>query len=235
VETLSGKDTLSWTDTSRTSGSKYYYRIRTRTKLDSTTYRSEPSNEAMLIRLSRPSIKNISQTDDGFTLTWSRVSGAAGYEVYRSTDGGEAELLAVIGSGKTLEFTDHTAAETGKTYTYSVAARKEAGEQVHLSAVSSKKSAVHPEAPFLLTMQKTSKGLRLRWEPAEQATGYDIYRSTNGTKWTRVKTISDEDTLSWTDTNCKRGTRYYYRIRTRIKLSDFTYRSEPSNEEQLRY
>lgn len=225
VKTLSGSENTSWTDTGRTSGAKYYYRIRSLVKIGSSTYRSETLDSPMLYRLARPSIQKISALEDGFRLTWKRISGADGYQIWRSCDGDSPELIATVYGGKTLSFTDSAAGDTGKVYTYSLTARKEAGERLYLSETSAAKSAIHPDAPENPAAVNTAKGITLTWEQAEHATGYSISRSTNGTKWTTVKTLSGGDTLSWTDTGRTSGARYYYRIQTLSKLSGITYRS----------
>lgn len=67
------------------------------------------------------------------TLAWKKVTGAAGYEVYRSTKKGSGYTkLATVTKGTTVKLTDKTA-KAGKTYYYKVRAYKtnEAGVNVY--------------------------------------------------------------------------------------------------------
>ena len=226
VKTLSGSDTLTWTDTKGSSGTGYYYRIQALVKLNGTTFRSGYGEAPLIYRLSRPSLGSVTAVEDGFRLSWKRITGAGGYRIYRSCDGRTPELLTTIEGGRTLSFTDHSAGETGKYYSYSLEAWKDGEERLHLSALSTEKTAIHPRTPEGFSVTNSAKGIALSWEKVEHATGYVIYRSTNGTKWTSVKTLSGADSLSWTDTNRSSGSRYYYRIRTLAKVSGTTYRSD---------
>lgn len=228
VKTLESSGSLSWTDTSCASGSKYFYRIRTRLKLNGIVFRSEVLQIPVIYRLSRPSVTRISAVTDGFKLSWGRITGADGYNIYRSCNGGATELIAVVEGGKTLSYTDRTAPETGVTYAYAVAARKTVAEQLYRSASSSRKSGLHPEMPADVNAANTSKGIKLSWKKVPYATGYEIQRSTDGTKWVSVKTLSGSGSISWTDTSCTSGSRYDYRVRTVVKIGDTKFRSQYS-------
>jgi hypothetical protein len=61
------------------------------------------------------------------TVSWSAVTGATGYKLYRGTSAGALTLLTTLTSGTTLTFNDMTAA-VGTTYTYAVTARCTPGE-----------------------------------------------------------------------------------------------------------
>ena len=225
VKTISSGETLTWTDTNCKSGSGYYYRVRAYTKMSGFTYRSVYTYTDRFYRLSRPSISAISVAEGGFKISWKQISGATGYQILRSEDGTEPQLIGEVTSGKTVSYTDSTAGTPGKAYIYTVVAKKVKGEDLFFSAESAQKTALRPAAPVLQDPENSSKGITLRWEQVESATGYEIYRSTNNSKWSKVKTISSGETLTWTDTNCKSGSGYYYRVRAYTKMSGFTYRS----------
>ena len=225
VKTISGGATVAWTDTGCKSGSGYYYRVRAVAKIGDVSYRSAYTYADRFYRLSRPSISAISVVTGGFKITWKQISGATGYQIFRSENGSEPQLIGEVTSGKTVSYTDNTAGTLGKAYVYTVVAKKVKAEEIYLSAVSAQKTALRPAAPVLQSSENTSKGITLRWEQVESATGYEIYRSTNNSKWSKVKTISGGATVAWTDTGCKSGSGYYYRIRAVVKIDGFTYRS----------
>ena len=47
-----------------------------------------------------------------------------------------------------------------------------------------------------------------------EASGYEVYRATSLTgKYTKVKTITNNSTLSYTNKSLSRGKTYYYKVR----------------------
>ena len=63
-------------------------------------------------------------------------------------------------------------------------------------------------------MVNTGDGLRLTWTPVEDATGYRIYRRSDG-DWSRVKTLTSGSAATYTDTavKSKSGTVYTYCVK----------------------
>lgn len=62
--------------------------------------------------------------------------------------------------------------------------------------------------------------LTISWKKASYAQGYVLYRSTkkNGT-YSKIKTITDVNRLSYTNSGLKSGTKYYYKIKTYRKVN----------------
>lgn len=80
-----------------------------------------------------------------------------------------------------------------------------------------------------LTVKKASaKKAVLSWKRSAGATGYEIYRSTNGGKFKKLATISSAKTLSKTVT-IKAGAKYQYKIRPFTKTSQGTVYGEWSS------
>lgn len=84
VKTVTSGDTLSYTNTGRTTGKTYYYKVRAYVKEGSTKYYSKYSNVDSAY--SRPlKVKNLKVKYENlhgvFNLTWGKVSGASGYEI----------------------------------------------------------------------------------------------------------------------------------------------------------
>lgn len=217
AKTLTG---TSWTDTSRSSGSRCFYRVVAQIKLDNVTYRAEPSGEVTAVRLGRPAIRKAA-AGDGYSLTWGRIPGATGYRVFRQEEDGE---LVDLGVTEKLTFTDTTATKTGVLYTYFVRAEGETA----VSALSEGKTLCTPDAPEP-KMEAAGTGLRIFWEQVPLATGYEIYRSTDGIRWSRVRTLNKPDLTSWTDTG-RNARRYRYRVVAVAKLKAATCPSAPSEE-----
>ncbi len=91
--------------------------------------------------VSKPTLKSASASTGKVTVKWKKVSGAAGYEIYRSTKKGSGyTLVGVVTKGSTVTYTDKTTT-AGTTYYYKVRAYKlnEAGAYKYSSYSAKKK------------------------------------------------------------------------------------------------
>ncbi|MCD8383081.1 MAG: hypothetical protein LUC30_09285, partial [Clostridiales bacterium] len=106
IATVSGS-TLTYTDTAvaDNSGTTYYYTVRAVSDNDISSYVTNKS----IIRLSQPEI-TLANTATGVKISWSKVTGATSYRVYRKTVGGSWQNLASV-SSNTLSYTDTAVAE----------------------------------------------------------------------------------------------------------------------------
>jgi hypothetical protein len=80
--------------------------------------------------------------------------------------------------------------------------------------------------PVLKSLSNISEGVKVTWSKAENAKKYEVYRSTNGGGYSRVKTTTS---TSWTDESVKSGTKYSYKI---YGIND-DYESKPSNSKSI--
>lgn len=92
-------------------------------------------------RVTKPAkVKNVRTTSTyalRTTVKWNRVSGAAGYKVYRST-GSSYKCVKTVKSGSTLKYTDKSVL-AGKTYYYKVRAYKKVNGSYKYGSYSSLK------------------------------------------------------------------------------------------------
>ena len=103
----------SYTDTKASAGKSYQYMVKA-VKGDYTSY-----YKAASIRfLKAPGSVKLTKATKGFKVSWSKVTGATKYEVYRKTGNGSYTKIAT--TTKTA-YTDTKAAK-GKYYTYRVRA-----------------------------------------------------------------------------------------------------------------
>ncbi|MEI3339845.1 MAG: hypothetical protein V8R80_07810 [Eubacterium sp.] len=68
------------------------------------------------------------------TIKWKTVTGASGYYIYRSTDGGKAKKIATVKGSKASSYTD-AKVSLGKKYKYSVRAYWQSGSKTQTGAV----------------------------------------------------------------------------------------------------
>lgn len=158
-------------------------------------------------------------------LEWKKVAGAMNYELYRKTSKQDAyELLGVTTE---LTYTD-TKVTAGESYSYQVRATRD----VNGTTVQAKFSAAAKAVLTAAAMQLESceavgdHSVKLTWKQDTAVSGYYIYRSVkeNGT-FRKIKTISKNTTLTYTDTKLVPGKKFYYKICTYTKGTDGTVRT----------
>ncbi|MBO7519667.1 MAG: right-handed parallel beta-helix repeat-containing protein, partial [Clostridia bacterium] len=112
---VSGK-TLSYTDKSAKSGTKYTYTVRCVSGDGLKNTSDYDKTGKTLLRLSAPTLKKATPASKKITVTWGKVGGAKGYYVYRKTGSGKYSKVATV-SG--TSYTDKKVSK-GKKYTYTV-------------------------------------------------------------------------------------------------------------------
>ena len=142
-------------------------------------------------------------------LTWSAVSGAASYRVYRSESRGTGYSL--LGTTTSTSYVN-TGAAVGKTYYYRVKAVNSAGTSAYSNIVSGRAKAAIPAAPRVTIGNSSASGKpQLTWAPVDGAAKYEIYRSTQqSTGFTLLGTTTS---TSYVNTGAAVGKTYYYRVK----------------------
>ena len=188
----------SYTDSKASADKQYFYKIR--------VISSNASNgkySAVRSSCARPVVKTALTEDGKPVLSWAAVEGALAYKVYRSTKSGSG--YKVIDTTGECTYTDLTAT-TGKTYYYKVVAVGEDG----VSAYSSyKKVAAKCVAPDLQAADSAGKPT-LSWNKVSGAKKYELYRSVNGGKFTKVTTTTK---TTYTDSKATGGAVCTYKVR----------------------
>ncbi len=170
-----------------------------------------------------PNIKTPIVGADNVEINWDAVSGADGYLVYRKIGDSDWEILSTVTSGTTLVDYDVYA---GAKYTYCVRSYNSAG----YSGFSSYVNASLISAPKMLSAATTTSGVKITWNSTNTTGGYYLYRKTSSS-WTKIATIKDCNTLSYTDKTAKNGTKYYYAAKAYLG----TETSELSNSVSVTY
>lgn len=153
-------------------------------------------------------VKAVKKSTTSTKITWSAVSGAKEYYVYRTTELGVRQY---IGSTKATNFTDVNVTD-GMKYTYSVVVGTDFGFSSGYDLYSS--DYTHKLAsPAITKVVNGSKGTAtVTWKKVTNATRYYVYRSTskNGTYKLVGKTGATK--LSYMNKKLKKGTTYYYKV-----------------------
>ncbi len=193
-------------------------------------------DEANATDVERPSTPK-GLADDGSTpssieISWQASTdnvGVTGYEVHRSTNG---LLGPVIATTTDTNFAD-TTATAGTTYTYAIKAVDAAGNTSWRSNYVSIEAGVtidteRPSAPRGLSSSLGAGSVDLTWLASTDdvgVTGYEIYRSTNGSLGSVIATTTN---TTYSDTSAAAGTTYTYAIKAVDAAGNTSWRSNQS-------
>src|SRR6266550_301228 len=148
------------------------------------------------------------------TLFWSAATGAASYNLYRSTtSGGEGSTPVVTGIAST-SYTN-TGLTNGITYYFRVAAVNASGTSGQSNQASATPTAPPPAPPSTPTNLTAAPGngqVTLSWSAATGAASYNLYRSTTSGGEGSSPVVTGIASTSYTNTGLTNGITYYFRV-----------------------
>ena len=199
-------------------GNTYYYKVRALdangtagawSSIVSVSYRAASTGT-----LSAPTVTGGNDSQGRPTLTWKVVTGAAKYEVYRSTS--RSGTYTKYSTQTSTSYTNSSYLTSGTTYYYKVRALGSDGSYGPYSSVASVTyRATSSAVPAEVTMGKaTAQGsyITVTWDKAANAASYRVYRRVNNSSDWNVVASSVSGT-SYTDWNVEPGVRYTYTVR----------------------
>jgi fibronectin type 3 domain-containing protein len=211
ISTAGSVTTPSYTDSTAVNGTTYYYTVSAVN--GSTVESANSANEAS----ATPSVPPPAPTDltptpgnGSVALSWSASTGAATYNVKRSTTS-LAEVT--ITNVTTTTFMD-TAVVNGVPYYYVVSAINATGSESANSSEATATPVGPPPAPTGLKAFAAGIGqVGLSWSASLLATSYNVYRATSsGGTYTKISTDGTVTTTSYTDTGASGSTPYFYKV-----------------------
>ncbi|MDB6017825.1 MAG: Fibronectin type domain protein [Pedosphaera sp.] len=143
-------------------------------------------------------------TNGAVNLSWSAATGAASYNVKRSTSSGTEVTVANVAGNS---YSD-SAVVNGTQYFYKVSSTNSAGESADSSEVSATPD-VPPATPTGLSATAGNSQVSLSWTAAAGAASYNIKRST--TTGAEV-TIASAGSNNYIDTSAVKFTQYFYTV-----------------------
>ena len=197
-----------------TSGTTYYYKVRALDANGNAGPYSAVVSVTCRLKLSAPSVTGGKDSQGRPTLKWKAVSGAAKYEVYRSTS--RSGTYTKYSTQTSTSYTNSSYLTSGTTYYYKVRALGSDGSYGPYSSVASVTyRATSSAVPAEVTMGKaTAQGsyITVTWDKAANAASYRVYRRVNNSSDWNVVASSVSGT-SYTDWNVEPGVRYTYTVR----------------------
>lgn len=194
IATVKGNTKSSYTDKKASSGKKYVYTVRA---YKISVLGAYDTIGKSLLYLSRPSLKSTSTTKNSVKITWSKVSGAKGYYVYRKVSG-KWKKIATIKKGTTVSYTNKSL-KANTSYTYTVRAYNGSTLSGYISkGIKGKTKAVY----------KTYK-----------TTSRVNYRKGAGTKYKTAGTLAKNKKISVESGYAKKANGYtWYRFKLNSKV-----------------
>jgi cellulose 1,4-beta-cellobiosidase len=166
------------------------------------------------------------QSTGDIQLSWSGVTGATGYNVYRRTASGSYDYTSPLNGATPVTATTYTDAGSGLTgsTTYDYVVRAVAGSPAVESASSAEKAATaiaRPSAPAgAVTATAVVNGaIDVSWSAVSGVAGYNVYRRTLAGNYDYASPLNGATPLtatSYHDTGASNGTTYVYAVRSII-------------------
>lgn len=209
---------LTFTNTGLTNGTAYSYRVAAVNAGGTGPQSNSVSATPQTVLTGAPTLTG-TPGNARVSLSWTAVTGASGYRVFRGT-------TVLVNSQTALTYAN-TGLTNGTAYAYTVAALNSAGEGPKSNEVSLTPVAP-PVAPTGLTAVGGNTIITLNWTAVPGATSYRVYRGTtvNGQGTTPLAT--DLATNSYANTGVTNGTTYYYKV-TAVNISGESPRSAEVN------
>lgn len=160
------------------------------------------------------------------TFTWKKVKGADGYQIYQyNSKTRKYERLKTVLDPKVTSYTSK-ALSYGTTYSFKIRAFqvKENGERTYGAFRKTIKASTAPGKVSSFTAKSSrKKEAAISWKKVKGAAGYQIYRSDSlkGT-YKRIKTVTGNTSVKYTNKKLKSGKTYYYKVRAFSKTSGGT-------------
>ena len=163
----------SYTDKNVKNGVTYQYRIKACRNKTVSGFRYTPLT---ICRMTSPVLKTPINTDSGVKIQWNKVTGAAGYFVYKKVGG----YWKYLGKTSITSFTD-TSAKPGSTSTYTVKAYDSTGKHstYNTKGITFKRLTT----PYVKGANVTNNNINIYWNSVTGANGYYVYRKTEGSNW----------------------------------------------------
>lgn len=152
-------------------------------------------------------VPKVSNTASGVKVSWSKISGANSYKVYRKKSGDKSWTR--LGPTSSTSFIDKTA-KNNTTYLYTVIATNGKVDSAYNTAGAKIKFV---SAPTLSSATSSKSGITFKWKKVSGATGYNVYRKTGSGSYSKIATIKSGSTVSYLDKTAKKGKTYTYTVR----------------------
>lgn len=206
---LSSTSKTNYKKTKLSANKTYYFKVRAYKTINKKKYYSSYTTIISYTRPKTPSIKVSSGTNYS-NIVISKISGTTGYEIYYSIDNKNHTKVDIKNELKyKIDNLDNI-----KKYYYKVRAYKTINNKKIYSSYSKTLSSITiPNKPSV-TFYKDGTSSIINWDKIDSASGYEIYQSTDGKKYFKIKVITNKNITKYTKTKLSSSKTYYYKVRT---------------------
>ena len=172
-------------------------------------------------------IKAKASKTNAVKLSWKEVTGATGYRVYiYKTTGSKTRVKAASVTTNSYTLTKDYAGKSlvmGTSYKVAIVAytKTSNGTVIHADSGVAYTFKFAPSAPTLKVSSPAKGKVKLSWNDVAGETGYQIYYSTDGKKFTKLDSYK-----GWPDAQTKSGLKsgstYYFKVRAYTKVGSQT-------------
>ena len=202
---------------------EYYVNTSRRATSGTEVTGSDSKHLTLTSTLDSPRIYITESSFDSVDIKWGKVTGATGYEVYRSEAGGSFEKIGYV----TEDDFSETGLITGREYKYYI---KAAIPEKDIYSDQSNTLTLTPEFTEVTVLELSGDGVNeLIWEAIDGATGYEVMRGDGKDgKRTLLATV-DAETTSFADDTIDVYAVYNYAVVPIRTVEDTTFRGKDSN------
>ena len=226
VTVKSTADTV-YTDTGLKAGQTYQYKVRCYWTIGGNNYYGTYSDvlETTTLPAKAEGLVADSCSSTTITLSWDEIAGATSYRIYQyNADSEKFEKLTDVSA----DMTSFKVAglESAKEQQFKVRACKKFNGTNYWGATSTALAAVTKPAKVKNTVVETasSTSVDISWDKVSRATGYQIYRLDPETgSYTKLATIKNNKTFTYTDTALTSTTEYTYKVRAYLTYDGTNY------------
>ena len=226
IAIIEGSDVLSYTDKDIIQGKGYVYTIKAYSDAEDGTH-----VEGLILKTAKKIIRvkvtSVTNQNGSIKVKWTKLSGVAGYKVYRKSSGDDAyKLIKTIKDSSVNYYTDKSekAIKNGKaSYYYVKPYLKEDDGYVRTT---NKKTHFYLTRPTISSVTGATKAFTVKWKKNSKATGYQIrYSKTSSFDDYEIVKVADKETLSKKISSLSNNKKYYVQVRVYKTYSGGSYYS----------
>lgn len=185
-----------------------YYRYTLRATNNNGLYSNYYPNSQYIKYVEAPKLTSINNATSGIYISWTKLSNATSYIVYRR--GAGQTTWDRIGTTVNLWFVDKSVVNSnGNYYRYSVVAKSGFESGLDTKGLVIKRLA----NPGLVSAVSSQKGITVKWNVIEGTTGYYVYRKTPNSNWVRLAAVGGTNNTTYLDKTAQKGVKYTYTVR----------------------
>ena len=221
IKEIKSGNTKTYTDTAVQTGKRYFYKISVKSKSNGELIYGRYCTPVGARVLKTTQITSVqASASAAIELKWKKVTGAAGYEIYRSTKKSSGyKRIASVSSGSTLSYKD-VPPKTNKTYYYKVRPYHVSGKKKGYGSLCGQAGGKSIAVPKLSTVKLNQDGsLQISWNKVSGAVSYQLYRKSGAGDFQKIAETSSS-VCTYADKNVVSGVSYQYRVQACNKVGN---------------